>query len=235
MARSEEALIKRAAKRLVPVEVQKVKDSRRKKRGGAPIENTDLKRVKAEPEKVVKISEKDDWICVKCTNKNFHHRETCNRCQSSRKIKTDATPKQSATVSSKPVGPTKILLETSFSTLSKVEPSLKTEPGTSSSVPPKPKDLTTASSPIDSTSNWTCQSCKNENFAARSVCNRCQSTRPSSLGGDVKKGLTVTKVMLMNPPAKNSAGLKCWGKQASESEIAANMALRKVIIWIVFQ
>ena len=230
MARSEEALIKRAAKRLVPVEVQKVKDSRRKKRTGAPIENTDIKRVKAEPEKVVEISGKDDWICVKCTNKNFHHRETCNRCQSSRNIKADATPKQPVTISSKPLGPTKILPGTSSSTLSKHEPSLKAEPGTSSSVPPKPKDLTTASSPLDSASKWTCLSCKNENFAARSVCNRCQGTRPSANGDDVKKGLTVTKVVLMNPPAKNTAGLKCWGKQASESEIAANMALRKVII-----
>jgi Zn-finger in Ran binding protein and others len=235
MARSEEALIKRAAKRLVPLEEQKVKDSRRKKRTAAPIENTESKRAKVTPVKAVKevkavqISEKDDWICGKCSNKNFHHRETCNRCQGSREIKKDVTPKLTDVISPKPLA-LKLVSETSSSTATKLKHSAKAEPGTSSSIPSKAKDSTTTTSPIDSDSNWTCLSCKNENFAARSVCNRCQSSRPSSLGDNVKKESTVPKMVIKNPAAKNSAGLKCWGKQASDSEIAANMALRKVKI-----
>jgi hypothetical protein len=235
MARSEEALIKRAAKRLVPLEEQKVKDSRRKKRTAAPIENTESKRAKVTPVKAVKevkavqISEKDDWICGKCSNKNFHHRETCNRCQGSREIKKDVTPKLTDVISPKPLA-LKLVSETSSSTATKLKHSAKAEPGTSSSIPSKAKDSTTTTSPIDSDSNWTCLSCKNENFAARSVCNRCQSSRPSSLGDNVKKESTVPIMVIKNPAAKNSAGLKCWGKQASDSEIAANMALRKVKI-----
>lgn len=238
MARSEEALIKRAAKRLVPVEEQKVKDSRRKKRTGAPIENTESKRPKVIPVKAVKavkevkavqISEKDDWICGKCSNKNFHHRSTCNRCQGSREIMVDATPKPAEVISRMALA-LKAVSETSSSTPTKLKHSAKAEPGTSSSIPSKAKDYTTTTSPVDSDSNWTCLSCKNENFAARSVCNRCQSSRPSSLGDNVKKESTLPKMVIKNPTAKNSAGLKCWGKQASDSEIAANMALRKVII-----
>ena len=238
MARSEEALIKRAAKRLVPVEEQKVRDSRRKKRTGAPIENAESKRVKVTPIKAViavkevkalQISEKDDWICGKCSNKNFHHREICNRCQGSRDLKKDAKPKPTNVISTKPLA-LKAVSETSSSTPIKLKHSAKAEPGTSSSIPSKGKDLTTTTSPVDSDSNWTCLSCKNENFAARSVCNRCQSSRPSSEGDNVKKESTVPKMVIKNPAAaKNSAGLKCWGKQASDSEIAANMALRKVI------
>ena len=78
MARSQEALLKRALKRDVPVEEQRLKDKKRKSINEEVTGNQQTQpslQPNQEKHEVDKI-----WICLKCRNKNFVTREECNRC-----------------------------------------------------------------------------------------------------------------------------------------------------------
>lgn len=87
MARSREALIKRAQKRAVPLEVQKqndLKPSRIKAQSKVVSKGVlSTKREVSEREKggsLIKPISISEWMCSKCNNKNFASRSNCNRC-----------------------------------------------------------------------------------------------------------------------------------------------------------
>ena len=214
MTRSQEALEKRAEKRSVPVEEQRLKDSRKKARkegdvGDVVLRKKLLLKKKSSDAKIQIIQDTNDWICIKCTNKNFHHRETCNRCQSSRVSQALIATADAAPTSSR-------------------------KPAETKKIPP----LTT----VTSNTNWTCLSCKNDNFPTRTECNRCQTDRPASSSTSCSKlnsDLSKVKVQAKAPPADRipkgmgliSGKSLSWGKQATEIELAENRRLREVSIF----
>jgi uncharacterized OB-fold protein len=75
MARSQEALLKRAEKRAVPVEEQRQKDKKRKKTAKEDEED--------QTTKVKKVSA-DDWTCKECTYSNYGSRSECKKCKSNK-------------------------------------------------------------------------------------------------------------------------------------------------------
>lgn len=225
MARSQTALAKRAEKRSVPIEEQRLKDSKKSRKGDADKKESvkekkeGVKEKKPSTKKPQPIKDDNDWICTKCTNKNFHHRETCNRCQESResqKSQVAAAEKMVVVVAPKAVA----------------------------------KKVETVKKPVTvaSNENWTCPSCKNDNFPARTTCNRCQSEKPGSTSISIstvsssgaKKcatsgGAAVTiyePKPISNRIAKGDGPISgkslSWGKQATEKEIAENKRLLEV-------
>ena len=228
MTRSQEALEKRAEKRSVPVEEQRLKDSKKKIHREGYAVTVVTKRVDAGKKstvvKVMSTQDTDDWICTKCTNKNFHHRETCNRCQDSLISQISAASTQTATSSS---------MKFSLPILEKFE--VAKGPATTAIVTERVNR------------NWTCLSCKNDNFPTRTECNRCETEKPlSSSSGDSD---LVTKSVKLKIPTKVSTADRIvkgrglisgkslsWGKQATETELAENKRLREVgFIWRWFQ
>ena len=214
MARSQEALAKRAEKRSVPLAEQRLNDARKKTKTSNSGENSDEKKAVVVKKPVVKapvipIKDTNDWICTKCTNKNFHHRDTCNRCQETRASQAVKAPEKA------------VIAE-------------KTVTATSS----KERNVEVAKSPVGavlSNGNWCCTACNNENFPSRTECNRCQLDRPSTGSSSSGKDKKI-KIVPKAPPADRIAKGKgpisgkslSWGKQASDSEIAENNRLREV-------
>ena len=217
MTRSQEALEKRAEKRSVPVEEQRLKDSRKKtrKEGDAASVLHKKKAVlkkKSSDVKIQSILDTNDWICIKCTNKNFHHRETCNRCQSSRLSQASLATAVAAPISSMKTTETE-----------------KSPPVTA----------------VTANINWICLSCKNDNFPTRTECNRCQSERPTASSTSCSKlnsSSTKVKIQTKAPPADRipkgmgliSGKSLSWGKQATDIELAENKRLREVSTFLSF-
>lgn len=215
MARSQLALEKRAEKRSVPIEEQRLKDARKKSvkgnsvEGGAPKTKKQTIIVK----KVEPVKDDNDWICTKCTNKNFHHRESCNRCQDSRANQRPMITAIAQSITSE---------KPKLSVVKKVV---------------EPKAV-----PVAANQNWLCASCKNDNFPSRETCNRCQTEKPSSNSSSVSAIVGViksTKTATIAPKAPSeripkgmgivSGKSLSWGKQATEKEIAENKRLLEVM------
>jgi Zn-finger in Ran binding protein and others len=217
MARSQLALEKRAEKRSVPIEEQRLKDARKKSAKGSSVDSGATKAKKQiVVKKVEPVKDDNDWICTKCTNKNFHHRESCNRCQDSRENqRAQVTESAQSITSEKP----------KLSTVKKVV---------------EPKAVL-----VDANQNWLCASCKNDNFPTRQTCNRCQSDKPTSnsssvsaIVGVIKSTKTPTIAIAPKAPSDRipkgmgivSGKSLSWGKQATEKEIAENKRLLEVMI-----
>ena len=128
MARSEEALRKRAAKRSVPLEVQKLKDGHRKSirppsksavsitvpklsspPNTFPVVNSRINISTTQPEMPPRrfsanpiMRDQLRWICLKCKNSNFPERELCNRCMEPKVSEaTEPSPDDTESVPSK--------------------------------------------------------------------------------------------------------------------------------------
>ena len=215
MARSQAALAKRAEKRSVPIEEQRLKDSSKKSRKGEADKKDSVKDKKPSTKKIQPIKDDNDWICTKCTNKNFHHRESCNRCQESRESQ-----------KSRVIAAEKIVVVVKPKAVVKKVATIN-------------KSVTVASN-----ENWICSSCKNDNFPARTTCNRCQSEKPGStssisssgvkksVASDVATATTNEMKPSTNRIAKGDGPISgkslSWGKQATEKEIAENKRLLEV-------
>lgn len=267
MARSQEALDRRAEKRSVPIENQRLNDRAKKARKNDSNDNAEEKKknsddksvatkqdevvtkqttvVKKQATVVTKeeavvtkksavvknqkaalvvvqpVRDTNDWICTKCTNKNFHHRESCNRCQESRnsQIPTAAVTSVPSSSSSKKAASAvdKVEVEVKAASVSVAAPSAN--------------------------GNWTCASCKNDNFPTRTACNRCQADRPAQPSSShSNQGIKPTdkKISTKPPPADKISKGKgpvsgkslSWGKQASEAEMNENKRLREVRVMI---
>lgn len=227
MARSQLALEKRAEKRSVPIEEQRLKDARKKIAKGT---SSDSGAPKTRKQTVVKktepVKDDNDWICTKCTNKNFHHRETCNRCQDSRANQKTA------------------VAEIAGSEVNQKAKSITSEKPKLSTV----KVAVVKAVPVAANQNWLCVSCKNDNFPTRQTCNRCQTEKPTS-NSSISGAVAATKstktpnsapkpTLAPKPPSDRipkgmgtvSGKSLSWGKQATEKEIAENKRLLEVII-----
>ena len=214
MARSQQALANRAEKRSVPIEEQRLKDARKKSRKGDTDMKDGVKEKKLAAKKPQPIKDDNDWICTKCTNKNFHHRESCNRCQESR----GAQKSQVAAIA-------KIVVDDNPKVAVK-------------------KISTTKMASATVAVNWICSSCKNDNFPVRTTCNRCQSEKPgsssniSSSFASRNKGSNAvlntqneakpSSIRIAKGDGPISGKSLSWGKQATEKEIAENKRLLEV-------
>lgn len=163
MTRSQEALEKRAVKRSIPLEEQRNNDARGSKKLKITADSTTSKDIttvdvnKIKPiviKKDVPVTNTNDWICSKCSNSNFHHRSSCNRCQEDR-VFTPQTTQNS----------TEIAKSSSFKESSSSSTTIKSKQNIA---------ITT-----EEDKNWTCLSCSNSNFPSRTSCNRCMSEKPS--------------------------------------------------------
>ena len=214
MARSQLALEKRAEKRSVPIEEQRLKDARKKSAKGSSADSGEPKTKKqAVVKKVEPVKDDNDWICTKCTNKNFHHRESCNRCQDSRENQRPKVTEVAKSITSE---------KPKLSTVKKV--------------------VELKAVPVAANQNWICTSCKNDNFPTRTTCNRCQTDKPTSNSSSVTAIVGIiksTKPPTVAPKAPSdripkgmgivSGKSLSWGKQATEKEIAENKRLLEVM------
>jgi uncharacterized OB-fold protein len=177
MARSKEALERRAEKRQISVEEQRLKD--RKSKPKEPLKEdvtsnehkrpTDAKKaisgVKRKAEKIEETNN-TEWLCHKCSNKNYAHRSTCNRCMETR-MDTGANVKTAPKVVHN-AGNVAIRTDDSAVATSQGKPSVKTT----------------------NSLQWTCTSCQNENFPHRTHCNRCMTERVICIKADSKGSIS---------------------------------------------
>jgi hypothetical protein len=239
MTRSQEALEKRAEKRAIPVEEQRLKDKRSKKSkaddAGEPI------KAEGKPKLMIPIRDNNDWICSKCNNKNFHHRSECNRCQSGRddqvispqvengKLSSQIIPavvKIDAVKNKNVVRKTNEAENVNWICLSCKNDNFPTRTECNRCHEDRPSTDKGKVEAIGNLSNvnWICISCKNDNFPTRTTCNRCQSDRPNN--GEKKKIAIDKSPKIAGPISGKSLS---WGKQATEKEIAENKRLRDAI------
>jgi hypothetical protein len=247
MTRSQEALEKRAEKRSIPVEEQRLKDKRSKKSKADDSEEPIKAEGKSKP--IIPIRDNNDWICSKCNNKNFHHRSECNRCQSGRDdqvvspqvqtgksssqitsaIVTSAIVKTEVAKNKNIVRKTNEAANVNWICLSCKNDNFPTRTACNRCHEDRPsmdirKTEKTEKNGNLSNVNWICISCKNDNFPTRTTCNRCQSDRPNN--GEKKNITTQKGPKIVGPISGKSLS---WGKQASEKEIAENKRLREAI------
>mmetsp|Transcript_26306 Transcript_26306/g.25141 ORF Transcript_26306/g.25141 Transcript_26306/m.25141 type:complete len:297 (+) Transcript_26306:102-992(+) len=242
MTRSQEALEKRAEKRAIPVEEQRLKDKRSKKSKADDSEEPVKLEGKSKP--IVPIRDNNDWICSKCNNKNFHHRSECNRCQSGRDDKVASPQVQTGKLSSQItsaivntevaknkniVRKTNEAANVNWICLSCKNDNFPTRTACNRCHEDRPstargKTETTEKIGNLSNINWICISCKNDNFPTRTTCNRCQSERPNN--SEKKSIITGKGPKIAGPISGKSLS---WGKQATEKEIAENKRLREAV------
>ena len=212
MARSEEALRRRAEKRKRSVEEQKKIDfeqhrkqveEKRKKQKFRDDEETTKPRQPSnsatesvpDPANDDRLKEAGSWTCRRCQNHNFASRRWCNSktCNEPRPSDIPPPPPRPAGIPEKPRRPRR-------------------------------NDDRNRSNPMDEPGAWRCDACGKENFASREKCfNRdCGQDRPEG----IEAPSPFKKAM---PPRHDEATSKkiVWSSQADDAKIHENQLLRK--------
>lgn len=198
MARSEEALQRRAEKRQRTVEEQRKIDLENHKRQKVQQNNTPPPPKQQQEENTGgdPMKEIGAWKCPQCHNENFASRRWCNSktCNEPRPAHIAAPPRRST-------------MEASRSRLQQRQMQRRRAPH-----------------PLDEPGSWICDSCGNKNFASRDVCyNRsCLQARPtggSPFSNNNKKP---------NPRHDEATSKKLvWASQANQETMSKNQRLRK--------
>jgi hypothetical protein len=206
MARSDEAIRRRALKRQRTEEEQRAFDRNNKvekkhKQQPKPVQTTVLDAPKDghtnDDDEYDPLKEPGAWKCPGCGNGNFASRQWCNSktCDERRPIHIPA-PTSSATRTKRPIKDFK----------NHYEPN-----------------------PFDEEGAWTCPSCQFQNFASRERCKgfQCNEKRPTGNGQSAANNGTSNSSRRLPRHDLETSKVVVWSKQADASTLNKNQQLRR--------